>query len=112
MTAIGYFFLISVGILMLMPFVLMFIKANYHLEYLKMIYPDKYGVNYLDTKNIFFNPNFFLLFPTFERLHKLESRVELKKLGDKIGFYCRLIYYSIALLALYLLIWIVFFRQV
>lgn len=110
---LGYFFLISVSILMLLPFAIVLVKANYHLEYLKIIYPDKYGgyANFLDTgRNIFYNEHYYLLFPDFKRLSKLETTNELKKLADKIIICCNLFYYSIILLILYVAGWIILSR--
>ncbi|OFX60743.1 MAG: hypothetical protein A2046_07855 [Bacteroidetes bacterium GWA2_30_7] len=112
MSIAGYSIIIITGLLMLSPFVLILLKANYHFEYLKIIYPDKFKkyLSYLDTsKNVFFNEHIVLVFPTFKRLYKLESTVYLIKLGNKISLFCKLFYFNCIVLIVYVIVLIVFF---
>jgi len=111
MNIAGVLFLISSVGLMISPFVLMFAKAHYHFEYLKKIEPIKFKKynNYLDTsKNIFYNKYFFLLFPFFKRQWNKEKTEEIKKLAEKVELFCRLIYYDIAFLLVYIVALLVF----
>ena len=105
-------FIITFVILLVSPFVLMFMKAYYHFEYLKELNPDKFKKysNYLDTsKNILFNKYVVLISPFFKRYKNQENTKELKNLGKKISLFCKLIYYDIAFIVSYVIILILLF---
>ncbi len=112
MSISGIIFIVTFVALMIIPFIFMFTKANYHFEYLKKLYPEKFNRynNYLDTsKNLFFNKYVGLIFPLFKRRKTQETTEELSKLGNRIKLFCKLTYYSLIVLALYVTILIVFF---
>jgi len=114
MNAFGVIFLLFSGALMLSPFVLMVTKSYYHFEYLKKINPEKFKKysNYFDTYNNFefFNKyRVVLIFPFFKRNPEAEETEGLSQLVKRIKFFCRLTYFSLAVLVVYVTILIVFF---
>lgn len=114
MRPVGVLFLVTFGILLISPFVLMFAKAHFHFKYLKMLDPDKLSKysNFLDTsRNIFFNKYVMLFFPVFKRSKTSENTIELIRLGNKVNLYCKLIYGDLAFIVIYVITLIILFGE-
>ena len=113
MNFFGVIFIIVTVALLFLPLGLMIVKAYYHFEYLKKIHPDKYEnyANYFSMYNfeLFNSLRITLLFPFFKISPKMGQNVKLMDLTKKIRFFCRLTYYSIAFLLIYIIILVVFF---
>lgn len=107
-------FIISFVALIISPFIFMISKSYYHFEYLKRVNPEKFKKykNYFDTYNNFefFNQyRVILLFPFFKRLPEQEETEEMNRLAKKVKLFCKLLYYDLAVIAVYVVSLIVIF---
>ena len=103
----GVLFLISMGLLILSPLVLMYAKAHFHFQYLKTIFPEelqKYA-NIIETSRdrILYNKYAVLFLPFFKRYTDKETTPETKKLAQKVTLYIRLLYFDILFITIFLI---------
>ncbi len=112
MRAEGILFLIAFGLMILGPFILMFVKASYHFKYLKLTQPEKLKQynTFIDTsRNVLFNKYVILYFPIFKRSIESETTPEIKQLAEKVRLYIKLLYYDIILISIIIAVLIIFF---
>lgn len=100
-----WFLVISISLLIL-PFVLMVVKASFHIDYLKEVYPDKYSKHksYLDLYNMnkFIDMNrLYLILPYFKRVTDNKENIKAIKLARDIRLICVLIYACLIILFTY-----------
>ena len=111
----GVLFLISMGLLILSPLVLMYAKAHFHFQYLKTIFPEKLQkyANIIETSRdrILYNKYAFLFLPFFKRYTDKETTPEAKKLAPKVILYIRLIYFDILFIVIIVISLVLLFGE-
>lgn len=100
-----WFLVISISLLIL-PFLLMVVKASLHIDYLKEVYPDKYSKHksYLDLYNMnkFIDINrLYLILPYFKRAKDNKENIRAIKLANSTRLMCILIYVCMSILFAY-----------
>lgn len=94
--------------LLVLTFIFMFIKGSLHFDYLKTLYPEKYGrFSHILDYNYFIDGNglhaFSLYFPGFEKEVYQGKTIEILKIEKRIKLFSQLTIISFLIILLFVL---------